>query len=281
MSASRSAPAPVALSVKIYSRLLTVYPRRFRTEYSGHMLQLFRDLCRRDYARGGLARMASLWARTGWDLARTVVEEYVERGVDMDRVRFVRWSGWALLAGAILFAGGVIVGSLDPDWSDPIGGVDAFYEIGQAAGLIAGQLLLIIGMLGLRAGYAERSGAVGAAALLAAVVGAAVSFGGMLAMSHVEIGWAAWVVGLIVMTMSLTVFGVAALRYRVFTRWNLAPVLAGVVLPSLLAIRLVGSDGAALGEWAFPLGVTATALGLALLGFRMQADAAGPAAQQA
>ena len=66
---------------------------------------------------------------------------------------------------------GLIIGSFDSYDMDPIGGVDAFYEIGQVAGLLLGHLLFVIGLLGLRAGYAGRSGSLGAGLLLLAVFG--------------------------------------------------------------------------------------------------------------
>ena len=73
------------------------------------MAQVFRDVCLRDYQRGGAHGMATLWARTSLDLLRTTVEEHIERGVEMNRDKFVRWSGWALIAGAVLFAVGLIL----------------------------------------------------------------------------------------------------------------------------------------------------------------------------
>ena len=63
----------------------------------------------------------------------------------MDREKFVKWSGWALMAGAILFAAGLILGNFDSDWNDPIGGVDAFYEISQIVGMGLGSDLVRAG----------------------------------------------------------------------------------------------------------------------------------------
>ncbi len=150
------ASAPVEFSVRIYTRLLAVYPGPFRAEYGHHMTQVFRDVCRRDYRRSGLSGIASLWARTSLDLLRTTAEEHIERGLDMSRETFVRWSGWALITGAVLFSGGLVLGSMDPQWSDPIGGANAVYEIGQIVASVLGQLLFVVGLIGLRAGYAQR-----------------------------------------------------------------------------------------------------------------------------
>jgi hypothetical protein len=244
------------------------------------MAQAFRDLCRRDFQRGGFAGMLTLWARTSLDLARTTVEEHIERGLDMNREKFVRWSGWALMAGAVLFAAGLIIGSFDSYDMDPIGGVDAFYEIGQVAGLLLGHLLFVIGLLGLRAGYAGRSGSLGAGLLLLAVIGSVVSFAGLLAMSALEDGWLVWMGGYLAMTLTLAVFGIVALRRRVFSRWNFAPILAGVGIPLLFGIGMVGVDPVSgqAPEWGAFIAVVLTSVGLILIGYRMQADA-GEASQ--
>ena len=186
MRGDQGLPAPVGLSVRVYSTLLAAYPGRFRAEYGSHMLQVFRDVCRREYRESGLIGMTALWLRTTLDLVRTTVEEHVERGFEMDREKFVKWSGWALMAGAILFAAGLIIGNFDSNWNDPVGGVDAFYEISQIAGMGLGQIFFVIGLLGLRSGYAERSGRLGAFLLIAALVGGGISLGGMTIMSTSE-----------------------------------------------------------------------------------------------
>lgn len=277
MRRSSWAPATIDLSVRFYNWLLAAYPNQFRAEYGALMAQVFRDVCRRDYRRRGLTGVTALWARTTLDLVRTAVEEHIERGIDMNREKFVRWSGWALMAGAILFAAGGVVGSFDSNYADPIGGVDAFYEIGQIAGLVLGQMLFVVGLLGLRAGYAERSGALGTGLLWVAVVGGAVSLGGMIAMNSTDVGWAAWLLGLLVMTLTLAIFGVVAMRRKVFSRWNFAPLLAGVFMPTGVLVSVI-LDSLRPGwqpppSWVTPLFVAGTAIGLILLGYSMQAEA--------
>ena len=280
MRGTNGAPVPIDLSVRIYHRLLAAYPGRFRAEYGQHMAQVFRDTCRRDYSRGGLPGMMALWARTSLDLARTTVEEHIERGIEMNREKFVRWSGWALVAGAVLFAAGLIIGNYDSHDMDPIGGADAVYEYGQAAGLVLGQVLFVIGLLGLRAGYARRSGSLGAGLLLLAVIGSVVSLAGLLAMSSLEDGWLVWMGGYLAMTLALAIFGIVAVRRRVFSRWNYAPILAGIGIPFLFGIGMVGVDSlsGSAPEWGSLLAVVLTSAGLILIGYRMQADA-GEASQ--
>ena len=261
------APASVDLSVRLYNWLLAAYPGRFRAEYGLHMAQVFRDVCRRDYSRRGLSGMTSLWARTSLDLIRTTVEEHIEKGLHMNHEKFVRWSGWALMGGAILFAAGLVIGNLDPNRNDPIGGVGASYEIGAIVGLALGQVLFVIGLLGLRAGYAKRSGSLGGMALIVSVIGAGLSLAGILMMgvTESELAWQAWAIGLVAMTLGLVIFGVVALRRKVFSRWNFAPLLAGVTL----LLPLSGLTGG----WVYPFTVGAFSIGLILVGARMQADA--------
>jgi hypothetical protein len=273
MRGKQGLPAPVDLSVRIYSRLLAAYPGRFRAEYEYHMLQLFRDVCRNVYQRGGLVGIILLWVRTSLDLVRTTVEEHIERGIEMNREKFVQWSGWALMAGAILFTAGLILGNFDSQWEDPIGGIDAFYEISQIVGMGLGQILFVIGLLGLRSGYAVRSGSLGGGLLIAAITGGVVSLGGMMLMNSSDAGWTVWVIGLLTMTLALAVFGVVAMRRKVFSRWNFAPLLAGGMLPAMLGIGLAfESVGGSLGDWPIVLTFSATSIGMILLGYRMQAD---------
>jgi hypothetical protein len=261
MSAKHGLPAPVGLSVRIYSKLLAAYPGQFRAEYGYHMQQVFRDTCRQTYKRGGIAAMVALWSRTALDLLRTTVEEHIERGIEMNREKFVQWSGWALITGAILFTAGLILGNFDSQWEDPIGGVDAFYEISQIVGMGLGQMLFVIGFLGLRSGYAVRSGKLGGGVLIVAIAGGVISLGGMTLMSTTDAGWTIWISGLLTMTLALA-----------FSRWNFAPLLAGVMLPALFGIGLAFETVGGSSDWVIVLFFSATAIGMILLGYRMQAD---------
>jgi len=274
VSEQPGSPISIELSVRLYRWLLAVYPAQFRAEYERPMAQVFRDFCRRDYQRRGILGLTSLWARTSLDLLRSTVEEHLEKGLEMTRDNFVRWSAWALMAGAGLFAAGLILGSFDSDGSDPIGGVDALFEITQIAGISLGQFLLVIGLSGLRIGYGPRSGTLGRALLLAAIFGGLISLAGILLMGSSDAGWSLWAGGLVGMTLALSAFGGVAIRRRIFTRWNFVPLLAGVMVPALFGLSVaMEAGGISLGDWIFPLGVSATGIGLGLLGYRIQADA--------
>lgn len=65
----------ILLGRRVYEVMLLAYPRDFRREYGSQMLQLLRD-SERD-AQTPLALM-SLWARTFFDLVRTVPDEHLQ-----------------------------------------------------------------------------------------------------------------------------------------------------------------------------------------------------------
>jgi hypothetical protein len=66
---------PVTASVRLYSLLLSAYPKAFKRDYSQSMLQVFRDCCRDVYIRDGAFGLMSLWMRTLGDLAMSVPKE--------------------------------------------------------------------------------------------------------------------------------------------------------------------------------------------------------------
>ena len=61
------------MSEKIYARLLTLFPRRFRDAYGEDALQLFRDRARDEH---GLFPTLRLWLDLFADLAISVPREY-------------------------------------------------------------------------------------------------------------------------------------------------------------------------------------------------------------
>jgi len=94
-------------------------------------------------------------------------------------------------------------------------------------------------------------------------------------MSSVEAAWLVWMGGYLAMTVTLAVFGIVAVQRHVFTRWNFAPVLAGVGVPLLFGIGIVrvSSVSGQAPEWGSLLAVVMTSVGLILIGYRMQAEA--------
>ncbi len=72
MSRSRRS---VALSVRIYGRLLWIYPAGFRHEYGPLMVQVFQDCCRAAHTQQGGRGLGLLWSQTVHDLAATGLRE--------------------------------------------------------------------------------------------------------------------------------------------------------------------------------------------------------------
>jgi capsular polysaccharide biosynthesis protein len=80
-------PKPVALSGKIYERLLALYPMEHRREYGPPMAQLFRDQCRDAWTEARGWGLALLWLRTSIDLVKTSTLEHL-RGLKQRKSMF-------------------------------------------------------------------------------------------------------------------------------------------------------------------------------------------------
>jgi len=64
-------------SRRIFSRLLTLYPREYRSDFSDAMLQVFTDQCRDAYQQNGGLGIVLLWLRVLPDLGYTAVVEHL------------------------------------------------------------------------------------------------------------------------------------------------------------------------------------------------------------
>jgi capsular polysaccharide biosynthesis protein len=67
---------PVALSRKLYERLLAAYPKNHRREYGAAMTQLFLDQCRDAWAEARGWGLAAFWGRVSVDLIKTSAAEH-------------------------------------------------------------------------------------------------------------------------------------------------------------------------------------------------------------
>lgn len=240
-------PGLVWLSVDVYRLLLTAYPSKFRREYGQLMAQVYRDLSMGAYRRSGLTGMLALWGRTLIDLVTTAFGEYLEREAHMTKSNFIRWSGWAMIASAILFPLSFIGSTLDIDYSQQIG----------EGGIVIGPILLAIGMLGLRSRYGQQVGTIGRTVLLVGAIA------GLVGWAVLAIEWYAFYGFVILLFGSLALFGAIALRTKPFSRWNGLPLIAA--LPFIGLIEAV-SEGLTLVLLAI-FGV-----GLALLGYTLQTE---------
>ena len=80
----------VVRSVRLYERLLAIYPAKFRAEFGPAMVQLFRDQCRDAWNHSRGKGMALLWLRVLKDLVKTSLKEHMTRSDASSRVVFLR-----------------------------------------------------------------------------------------------------------------------------------------------------------------------------------------------
>ena len=123
----------VSFSVGLYRALLAAYPAQFRREYSPHMLQVFRDCCLHTVREKGAGAMTRLWALTLLDLTRSVAQQYLQKEPHLSGSQLIRVSGVALMLSSLPYVvQNVSVGT----W-------------------LIGTVLLVVGILGVRARYAQ------------------------------------------------------------------------------------------------------------------------------
>lgn len=70
-------PWALRLSTTLYRRLLQLYPPAFRSQYGAPMLQLFQDVCRDAYQRGGSGAVLASWLPALADVLAGVVAEWL------------------------------------------------------------------------------------------------------------------------------------------------------------------------------------------------------------
>jgi capsular polysaccharide biosynthesis protein len=83
-------PKAVALSGRLFGRLLAAYPKAHRRKYGPAMAQLFRDQCRDAWHAAGGWGITCLWLRVLPDLVKSSVSEHIstlkERIAMLDRI---------------------------------------------------------------------------------------------------------------------------------------------------------------------------------------------------
>jgi len=65
----------LALSDRVYRKLLVAYPIEFRRRYGKEMAQVFRTSCRASYRTSGAGGVVRLWLPTLWDWVWTAARE--------------------------------------------------------------------------------------------------------------------------------------------------------------------------------------------------------------
>jgi hypothetical protein len=239
----------VNFSVIVYGRLLVFYPRRFRDEFGAHMLQVFRDCLREACRRGGLAAVLVLWGKTLFDYLKTLLEEHLEGLTDMNRTKFIRLSGWALVIGALGWLLTFGARSLIPEnyYPNPYNVLNRpIYGYVETAALVLSTPSFILMCIGIGGLYLRVSRQVNGFArlmlvltILSGLVCGVSLF--LLLRNDSEPFWSSWLFSLLAFYLSMAVFGGEALRLRLPGRFSLLALLAGA-LPVLLFVTGLGIE---------------------------------------
>ena len=282
-------PRSVTLSVRLYRRLVLAYPRSFRQEYSIHMAQVFRDCCRKAYIEGGTLSLLSLWARTGLDYLKTMIEQYARGGTYMTREKFIKLSGWGIVLAAVCLlltflpeADKILVGFYRTFGTPASAEQHAFYQrlsVGARSLLFPVAIFLITtGLIGLYVRFGIQASKTAKTALWIGVSGGAVAL--VISASTLmgaDTDRPLMNIFMAVMFAGLVVFGIAALRNRAMPRGNGLPVLAGIWWPLLViqaySFPQVMGQAGHVPAWFSVALFSIMGLFLALLGYVLQADA--------
>jgi uncharacterized membrane protein len=273
-------PSPVSFSLSLYETLLKTYPSGFRHEYGPHMEQVFRDCCLRTYRLSGLPGLMSLWTHTLLDYFKSVVEEHIQKGVHMSKLKFIRLSGWSFILGAIAFMVTILVSLRDVPEYNPYNAasrpIDLYFEYAQSILFPAAILLLLVGMVGLYLRYNQETNEFGRFSLILGMVGGAISTLIILAASlqlelAESVGGLLWIIGLPLYFLGLVTFGIAAIQGDLLPRWNGVPIMAGIGFLLMLLLS-ASSGGWEISDIILIGGMTLTSLGLIVLGVILGSD---------
>ena len=187
----------------------------------------------------------------------------------MNNSSFIRLSGWALIIGAFAFLPGAI-GMLS--WEgESTGSTPVIMQLVAFAVFLA-PLLMVLGMLGLRARYKIGGGFL----LFGAIVGGLMVIVGILVQfltpdySVSETYYNVWLGGVVILNVCLLLFGFVALFEKPFPRWNWLPLVAGASLPIIpLLARITGGSPSSPIIMAV---LVIMAVAQAMLGYMLQAN---------
>jgi hypothetical protein len=228
MEKTSDAPWPLIVSTRLYQSLLFVYPSEFRQAYGGPMLQLFRDCSQRALREAGAAGLLSLWGRTMLDTVQTALEEHVQQGVDMSKEKFFKVSGWAMMAGPVLF---FIGGWADnrPEYSQfnaaslPI---DRYTNHAATPLMFLGLIFMSLGILGMLLRFSPKLDGAGFLLGIGSLAGLVSAVAVVILAVNDGWPWMFFILGMWIQFMALAIFGFVNLRRRLLPRWNGLPVLA-------------------------------------------------------
>jgi len=186
----------------------------------------------------------------------------------MNNSNFIRLSGWSFIIGAIALLPGAI-GMLS--WEgESTGSTPVTMQLAAFAVFLA-PLLMVLGMLGLRARYKIGGGFL----LFGAIVGGLLVTVGDLVQfftpdySVSETYYGVWLGGVVILNVCLLLFGFVALFEKPLPRWNWLPLAAGswiVLLPILAGITGFQSSSVIIA------GLVVMTILQIMLGYILQAD---------
>lgn len=226
----------VRFSVWIYQALLLAYPDRFKREYGTQMVQVFRDGCVQSVRNKSVSGMIYFWILTMLDFLFSVIKEHSQKEAEMTKSTLIRYSGWVLIVGAILF----LLPMVRASTSYSIWGYMADSYIpqpGDIALIIGGfvaPILIAIGLLGIWARFGESTG-IGRHILMTGITVGVTIFCviGFIqfvtpsntivrpAHSYIILG------GIWFMFFCLAVFGIFIIKRKPMQKWNGAALAAG------------------------------------------------------
>lgn len=284
MKSTPPTPPPITLSLALYRLLLAAYPSEFRQAFGADMLQLFGDVCRRDFRAGGPSGLLACWARTMLDFLQSVVEEHARRGVNMTRTTFLKISAAALIVGPFVFLLGLLAGSR-PTYSPYNAASLPIDRIANASvGILISIALVLIslGVVGLLARYGAQTGGVGRAGLGLAAVSAPVSALGIISLSifDFEPWWSVFFLGATTLFLGLALFGIACWSHKPLPSWNALPAISFIWLPGWLlsgvVFELITGNWLELPDPLEVILIVVSAAGLAVLGVQLLKAAGDP-----
>lgn len=241
------------------------------------MAQVFQDCCRSAFRRAGTPGMLGLWARTMLDYVLTLIEEHMQRGMDMSRASFLNWSGWALLSGPLMIFLGFLA-STRPEYS-PYNArslpIDRFLNGSVYVLLAVGLVLAAVGVFGVLVRFGARAGVFGRGSLLLSGMGGCVSAAGAVGtvFKDSEIWWTSMFIGLVGLLLGVGLFGIVCVQRRLLGGWSGVPLATALWMPAAVAFeRIYPLAPGRLPEMPPALGAAAMVAGLAglaLLGYRV------------
>jgi len=224
------------VSERLYGALLYLYPKQFRATYSQQMRLTFRDACRVAYHRNGVGGLLALWLPTLLDLLKSALEERVRQGeYTMLKGPLMASAGpLTIVVGALILVGPIsdLVQLVRPPFTETLWEIFHF----QTAAMSVAVMLPAFTGTWLR--YKAAAGGLGRLGLILNVAGCgtfclALSANFLLdalqLLKHPTGPNYAMAASIVSILIGHILFGIDALRYKLLPRWNVMPLLVGLL----------------------------------------------------